>query len=78
MPAHFKKILAHGDTGAFLSNFWKLYAGKSFGNYMRGNFLETICWEIFWKLYAGNLLMETMCWEIRVDAGGVLMGVIMA
>ena len=37
------------------------------------NFLETICWEIFWKLYAGNLLMETMCWEIRVDAGSFLM-----
>ena len=39
----------------------------------------------FWKLYAGkfcdpyegNLLMETMCLEIRVDAGGFLMGVIM-
>ena len=53
-----------------LGNFWKLYAGKSFGNCMLGNFLKTICWEIFWKLYAGNLLMEAMCWEIRVDAGG--------
>ena len=21
---------------------------------MLGNFLETICWEIFWKLYAGK------------------------
>ena len=67
-----------------LGNFWKLYDGK---------LLETICWEIFgnymmgnfWKLYAGktcdpyegNLLMETMCWEIRVDAGGFLMGLIM-
>ena len=38
------------------------------------NFLETICWEIFWKLYAGNLLMETMCWEIQVDASGFLKG----
>ena len=47
-------------------------------SYMLGNFLETICWEFFLKLYAGNLLMETMCWEIRVDAGGFLMGVIMA
>ena len=34
--------------------------------------------KFFWKLYAGNLLMETMCWEIRVDTGGLLMGVIMA
>ena len=39
---------------------------------MLGNFLGTICWETFWKLYAGNLMMETMCWEIRVDAGGFL------
>ena len=23
---------------------------------MLGNFLKTICWEIFWKLYAGNYL----------------------
>ena len=27
---------------------------------MLENFLETISWEIFWKLYAGNLLMETV------------------
>ena len=46
--------------------------------YMLGNFLETICWGIYWKLYAGNLLMETMCWEIWVDAGGLLKGIIMA
>ena len=26
------------------SNFWKLHAGKFFGNYMLGNFLETIRW----------------------------------
>ena len=54
-----------------LRKFWKLYAGKSFGNYMLGNLLETICWEIFWKQYArkffgnnmlGNFL-ETICWE---------------
>ena len=56
-----------GIPAHFFSNFWKLYAGKSFGNYMPGNLLETICWEIFWKLYAGNFLMETMCWEIQVD-----------
>ena len=42
------------------------------------NFLESICWEYFWKLYAGNFLMATMCWEIRVDAGGFLKGKIMA
>ena len=66
----FFQILAHGDTGAFLK--------KIFGNYMLGNLLETICWEIFWKLYAGNLLTETMCWEIWVDASGFLIGVIMA
>ena len=55
----FFQILAHGDTGAFFSNFWKLYAGK---------FLETICWEIFgnymlgifWKLYAGKFLGNYM------------------
>ena len=34
--------------------------------------------EIYWKLYAGNLLMETICWEIRMDSGSVLKGVIMA
>ena len=34
--------------------------------------------EISWKLHAGNLLTETMCWEIRVDAGGFLMGLTMA
>ena len=61
-----------------LGNFWKLYAGKFFGNYMLRNFLETICWEILWKLYDGNLLIETMCWEIRMDAGGFLMEVIMS
>ena len=27
-----------------LGNFWKLYAGKFFGSYMLGNFLETTCW----------------------------------
>ena len=26
-------------------------------------FLETMCWEIFWELYAGNFF-ETICWEI--------------
>ena len=69
-----------------LGNFRKLYAGKFleticweiFWNYMLGDFLETICWEIFWKLYADNLLIDTMFWEIRVEAGGFLMGVIMA
>ena len=41
---------------------------------MLGNFLETICWEIFWKLYAGNILMETIWWEIRVDTSeGVIL-----
>ena len=61
-----------------LGNFLKLYAGK---------FLETICWNIFWKLYAGkifwelyagNLPMETICWEIRVDVSCLLKGLIMA
>ena len=33
---------------------WKLHDGKLFGNYMLGNFLETMCWEIrlrglFWQ-----------------------------
>ena len=74
IPAHFFQIFGN----YMLGNFWKLHVGK---------FLETICWEIFWKLYAGkffwklyagNLLMETMCWEIRVDAGGFLKAVIMA
>ena len=37
-----------------------------------------ICWEISWKLYAGNLLMETMGWEIWMDASGFLKRVIMA
>ena len=42
-----------------------------------GNHMMEISWKLnarnfFWKLYAGNLLMETMCWEIRVDAGGLL------
>ena len=53
IPAHFFQIFRN----CMLGSFWKLYAGKSFGNYMLGNILETICWEIFWKLYAGNLLM---------------------
>ena len=25
-----------------------------FWTYMLGNFLETICWKIFWKPYAGK------------------------
>ena len=39
-----------------------------------GNFLETICWEISWKLYAGKFL-ETTCWEIfwKLYAGNLLM-----
>ena len=41
---------------------WKLYAGKFLGNYMLGNFLETICWEIFGIHMMvppdGNTLME--------------------
>ena len=58
----FFQILANGDTGEFFSQIFGNYTlGNLFGNYMLGNFLETICWEIFWKLYAGNLLMETMC-----------------
>ena len=36
---------------------------KIFGNYMLEKFLEIICCKSFWKLYAGNLLMDTMCWE---------------
>ena len=44
--AHFYHIMVPASL--------KLYAGKFFGNYMLGNFLETICWEIFWKLYAGK------------------------
>ena len=47
-------------------------------NYMLGNFLETIYWDIFGKLYAGHLLMETICREIWADTSGFLMGVIMA
>ena len=52
----FLKILAYGDAGTFFSNFWELYAGK---------FLETICWEIFWKLYAGNrnYMLVTSRWK---------------
>ena len=66
----FFQILAHGDTGTF---FFQI-----FENCMLGNFLATICWETFWQLYAGNLLMETRCWEIRVDTRGFLKGAIMA
>ena len=42
------------------SIFWKFLGNHMMEiswNYMLGN---------FWKLYAGNLLMETMCWEIWV------------
>ena len=45
---------------------------------MLGNFRKLCAGKFFWKLYAGNLLMETMCWEIWVDTSGFLMGVIMA
>ena len=61
-----------------LGDFWKLYAGKFFETIYAGKFFGNCMLGNFWKLYAGNLLMETMCWEIQVDAGGFLMGVIMA
>ena len=38
------------------SIFWKFL-----GNYMLGNFLETICWEILGNYMLGNVL-ETICW----------------
>ena len=42
--------------------------------YMLGNFLETICWEISWKPYAGKFL-ENICWEMfwKLHAGNLLM-----
>ena len=45
---------------------------------MLGNFLETICWEIFGNYMLGNLL-ETICWQ-PPDGNHVLgnSGVIMA
>ena len=98
VPAHF----FHMRVRAHFSNRWQRYERimsakirvQNSKFYMLGNFLETICWEIswklyawkflgnhmmeIWKLYAGNLLMETMCWEIRMDASSFLKGVIMA
>ena len=71
------KIALSSIEGGGTSAFFQILAHGDTGAFSP-KFLETICWEIFWKLYAGNLLMETMCWEIWVDAGNLLMGVIMA
>ena len=48
-----------------------------FENYMLANFLEPICWENFWKLYAGNFFGNCML----ENSGGyqrLFEGVIMA
>ena len=71
--AHFSKSLVQNHEHKTRNSIcreisWKLYAGKFLGNQMM---------KISWKLYAGKFL-ETMCWKIWVDAGGFLMGVIMA
>ena len=53
---------AVGDTGAKINSwedtntniFWKLYAGKFFGNYMLENFFKLYAGKVFWQLHAGK------------------------
>ena len=54
--AYFKKSSAKYERKNRNSIFWKFL-----GNYMLGNFLETICWEILGNYMLGNFL-ETICW----------------
>ena len=78
VPVHFSHIMVP-DTSAKVraQKYERNFTSGKLEILYSGNFLETICWEISWKLYAGNLLMKTMCWEVRVDTDGFLMGVIM-
>ena len=66
-------VAVHGGTSVLFQSMAKIRVQ----NHERKNtsakleilysiFLETICWQISWKPYAGKFL-ETICWKIVLE-----------